>query len=447
MGVNSIEKSSTDLIGLPEVKANSELKESSGKDTFESMVGNYERDRDYGIKTYERQNKHREATELKNKRSEQKVETKDVSEKESDSDLEENDQQVTQLETSAEHSQQNIQHEKEGEGLSVVQEELFSEEESQASLIQQVQDLAAQLNESISCRLHSSEDVEKEVEVSEESEESLKRSEVTRDLMQEKVDSLRELSEKDRMATPKSKVQALFLDKSNDEVPIQENLKEDDGHIDFEKLVSSHEKKEIKIEFSGQEALGQGHRDKLFLDLGLSIKDLISSREKQNDVANRLEFHSKLEELQFSKIQKLASHFEESTQQIRSIPKQVGESLKLLVKEIPNGMKLSLDPPEWGSLTMKVESKNGQVQVTILAEHQFVKDALERSSSALKQSLEDMGLSLGELHVGLGEEHGGKNPEEEDLQYFEERQEDLVPIKTKRSNVLNSGSNLVDEHV
>jgi flagellar hook-length control protein FliK len=60
---------------------------------------------------------------------------------------------------------------------------------------------------------------------------------------------------------------------------------------------------------------------------------------------------------------------------------------------------LQLDPPELGSLQVKLHITNDQVSVTFSSPHASVRDSVEQSMPRLKEMLEEQGLSLGDSSV------------------------------------------------
>ena len=60
---------------------------------------------------------------------------------------------------------------------------------------------------------------------------------------------------------------------------------------------------------------------------------------------------------------------------------------------------LQLDPPELGSLQVKLHITHDQVSVSFSSPHASVRDSVEQSMPRLKEMLEDQGLSLGESSV------------------------------------------------
>ncbi|GEM_PF-4123320 len=89
---------------------------------------------------------------------------------------------------------------------------------------------------------------------------------------------------------------------------------------------------------------------------------------------------------------------------VRSIHAQFREALQASVQERRNTVEMRLDPPEWGTLHVRLQIQRNEVQLTVVAEHQFVKEALDRGLAQLRQSLTDQGLQLGHLQVSVGQQ-------------------------------------------
>ncbi len=119
----------------------------------------------------------------------------------------------------------------------------------------------------------------------------------------------------------------------------------------------------------------------------------------------------------------------ESLVKSRSVQEQVEQALRSVVKEKGQNVEIRLDPPEWGKVFVRLEmQRDNQVEVSFLAEHHFVRDALDRGLAQLRQSFSEQGLQLGSVQIGVGLESGGKHQGEEE-QYSSPRDADEVAPK------------------
>jgi flagellar hook-length control protein FliK len=80
---------------------------------------------------------------------------------------------------------------------------------------------------------------------------------------------------------------------------------------------------------------------------------------------------------------------------------------------------IRLDPPELGSLEVKVKVQNEQTHIQIVTQSAQVRDALESQSVRLREALAEQGLNLSNLDVSdqssqyQGEQKGGDGADED----------------------------------
>ncbi|WP_412762924.1 flagellar hook-length control protein FliK [Pseudoalteromonas marina] len=73
--------------------------------------------------------------------------------------------------------------------------------------------------------------------------------------------------------------------------------------------------------------------------------------------------------------------------------------------------EIRLDPPEMGSMQIRVRSDAEQAQINFVVQNQQAKEALEQSMPRLREMLAQQGLELGESTISYGQS-GGKNAEQ-----------------------------------
>lgn len=64
--------------------------------------------------------------------------------------------------------------------------------------------------------------------------------------------------------------------------------------------------------------------------------------------------------------------------------------------------EIRLDPPELGSLQIKIQLNSDQAQVTINSPHASVREALDQTSARLREMFDQQGLDLVDVNVGSG---------------------------------------------
>ncbi|MDO6636571.1 flagellar hook-length control protein FliK [Pseudoalteromonas carrageenovora] len=75
--------------------------------------------------------------------------------------------------------------------------------------------------------------------------------------------------------------------------------------------------------------------------------------------------------------------------------------------------EIRLDPPEMGSMQIRIRSDAEQAQINFVVQNQQAKEALEQSMPRLREMLAQQGLELGESTISYGQS-GGENPEQSD---------------------------------
>jgi len=72
-------------------------------------------------------------------------------------------------------------------------------------------------------------------------------------------------------------------------------------------------------------------------------------------------------------------------------------------------MRMTLNPPELGEVTIRVFSRQGKLSATIIAETSFVKEILESSISELRQRLNFVDIQFEQLDLSTSGKHSGES--------------------------------------
>ncbi len=75
--------------------------------------------------------------------------------------------------------------------------------------------------------------------------------------------------------------------------------------------------------------------------------------------------------------------------------------------------EIRLDPPEMGSMQIRIRSDAEQAQINFVVQNQQAKEALEQSLPRLREMLAQQGIDLGESTISYGEP-GGQGAEQND---------------------------------
>ncbi|MFT5594057.1 MAG: flagellar hook-length control protein FliK [Oceanicoccus sp.] len=78
---------------------------------------------------------------------------------------------------------------------------------------------------------------------------------------------------------------------------------------------------------------------------------------------------------------------------------QVAKRISIMASEGIQNARIQLDPPELGSLEVKIKVQNDQVSVAFGSNNQMVRDALEGQSPRLRELLEQQGINLADVNV------------------------------------------------
>jgi len=73
--------------------------------------------------------------------------------------------------------------------------------------------------------------------------------------------------------------------------------------------------------------------------------------------------------------------------------------------------EIRLDPPEMGSMQIRIRSDAEQAHINFVIQNQQAKEALEQSMPRLREMLAQQGLELGESTISYGQS-GGESPEQ-----------------------------------
>ncbi len=92
---------------------------------------------------------------------------------------------------------------------------------------------------------------------------------------------------------------------------------------------------------------------------------------------------------------------------------QVAKRISIMASESVQTARIQLDPPELGSLEVKIKVQNDQVSVAFGSNNQTVRDALEAQSPRLRELLEQQGINLADVNVSeQGREQQGQNTDD-----------------------------------
>jgi flagellar hook-length control protein FliK len=75
--------------------------------------------------------------------------------------------------------------------------------------------------------------------------------------------------------------------------------------------------------------------------------------------------------------------------------------------------EIRLDPPEMGSMQIRIRSDAEQAQINFVVQNQQAKEALEQSMPRLREMLAEQGIDLGESTISYGQSGNEQSDEGE----------------------------------
>ena len=121
---------------------------------------------------------------------------------------------------------------------------------------------------------------------------------------------------------------------------------------------------------------------------------------------------------------------------------EVGEKVLWMAAQNLKFADIRLDPPELGSLQVRVTVQNEQAQVSFISPHPAVREALDSQATRLREMMADQGLTLVDVNVSDRESRQGDRPENTDDEDLPESEEVTLIAESAVSSV-----NLVDHYV
>jgi len=87
----------------------------------------------------------------------------------------------------------------------------------------------------------------------------------------------------------------------------------------------------------------------------------------------------------------------------------LGQRLMMMVNSKQQFAEIKLDPPELGSMMVRVQVQNDQAQLHVVAQHSQTRDMLEQAMPRLRELMQEQGLQLADAQVGRQDrqEQGG----------------------------------------
>lgn len=124
----------------------------------------------------------------------------------------------------------------------------------------------------------------------------------------------------------------------------------------------------------------------------------------------------------------------------------VKDKVMLMISQKLQRFDITLDPPELGSMQVRVNLQNEQASVSFMVQNQQAKEALEQNMHKLRDMLAQQGVDVGDANVEQQSQQSGNEEHASNANFQQEdisQASDLVE-HTLSAKMLNSSSNAVD---
>jgi flagellar hook-length control protein FliK len=127
---------------------------------------------------------------------------------------------------------------------------------------------------------------------------------------------------------------------------------------------------------------------------------------------------------------------------VKALHEKVNAMLTINNKEA----EIRLDPPELGSMQIRIRSEAEQAQINFVVQNQQAKEALEQSMPKLKEMLAEQGIQLGESNIqqdsGSSSGQGTDDTQESSHSKLANQESQAQNSQQSRSNSVSSESGI-----
>ena len=118
--------------------------------------------------------------------------------------------------------------------------------------------------------------------------------------------------------------------------------------------------------------------------------------------------------------------------------KMLQERVSALLNINNKEAEIRLDPPEMGSMHIRIRSDAEQAQINFVVQNQQAKEALEQSMPRLREMLAQQGIELGESSIQQGESGAQQDPQQGQGNLAGNQHEEESQTNTTATNVETS---------
>ncbi|XQF90589.1 flagellar hook-length control protein FliK [Pseudoalteromonas espejiana] len=226
-----------------------------------------------------------------------------------------------------------------------------------------------------------------------------------------------------------------------------QSLQTSDASIDdFDAL-----NKELQQQSLAKESNSQAALPRVAQVFSLIMNGLNSTQEQINTQYDSLSYEQSIIESQALQSQQLQTNSAQVKQvnidvsMMQAINIVKSDAAKMLQERVSSMLSISnkeaeirLDPPEMGSMQIRIRSDAEQAQINFVVQNQQAKEALEQSMPRLREMLAEQGIDLGESSISYGQSSGDEN--EQNAEHSQEQMANKNTEQDKNDELV--GANL-----
>ncbi|WP_448563745.1 flagellar hook-length control protein FliK [Thalassotalea ganghwensis] len=204
-------------------------------------------------------------------------------------------------------------------------------------------------------------------------------------------------------------------DPQGNEVTIEEQINFEDSDQDITNLDNSHKKtNEPKQAFTFGASVEQGAIKLSSHAMTQGVSASYSASE-QYIAAQAIERHAVNNAEATNQKQMLNQHQETIAIYGKNFNQAVKDKVMVMMNQKLQQVEIRLDPPELGSMQVKVNMQNEQAIVSFVVQNQQAKDALEQNLNKLRDMMSDSGVNVGDASVEQQEKQTKGDSEQGEL--------------------------------
>lgn len=209
--------------------------------------------------------------------------------------------------------------------------------------------------------------------------------------------------------------------------------------------------KELQQQSLAKESNSQAALPRVAQVFSLIMNGLNSTQEQINTQYDSLSYEQSIIEIQALQSQQLQTNSAQVKQvnidasMMQAINIVKSDAAKMLQERVSSMLSISnkeaeirLDPPEMGSMQIRIRSDAEQAQINFVVQNQQAKEALEQSMPRLREMLAEQGIDLGESSISYGQSSGDEN--EQNAEHSQEQMANKNTEQDKNDELVGANS-------